>query len=197
MTDTVDTHDQLALRRARLAALREAGNAFPNDFRRDAFAAEIHARFADVAAEALDAAAPLFKEAGARRCIRLGVAGPFHSPLMKIAARDFSEFLAGIDFQEPKIPLFSNVTGGRVRDRAEIKALAVSHLVNPVKWTTEEASVADWMTESGMFDTPTKFDGDTGHDNLLVEVGPGRVLSGLWADSGLRGTCKPYTEFLQ
>jgi len=148
-------------------------------------------------AEALDAAAPLFKEAGARRCIRLGVAGPFHSPLMKIAARDFSEFLTGIDFQEPKIPLFSNVTGGRVRDRAEIKALAVSHLVNPVKWTTEEASVADWMTESGMFDTPTKFDGDTGHDNLLVEVGPGRVLSGLWADSGLRGTCKPYTEFLQ
>ncbi|MCU0937219.1 MAG: lysine--tRNA ligase [Gammaproteobacteria bacterium] len=55
MTDTVDTHDQLALRRARLAALREAGNAFPNDFRRDALAAEVHARFADLSAEALEA----------------------------------------------------------------------------------------------------------------------------------------------
>ncbi|MCU0936347.1 MAG: lysine--tRNA ligase [Gammaproteobacteria bacterium] len=55
MTDSVDTHDQLALRRARLAALREAGNAFPNDFRRDALAAEVHARFADLSAEALDA----------------------------------------------------------------------------------------------------------------------------------------------
>ena len=54
MTDTVDTHDQLALRRARLGALREAGNAFPNDFRRDTLAADLRARFQDVDAEALE-----------------------------------------------------------------------------------------------------------------------------------------------
>ena len=54
MTDTVDTHDQLALRRARLAALREAGNAFPNDFRRDTLAAELRVRFQDLDAQALE-----------------------------------------------------------------------------------------------------------------------------------------------
>ena len=55
MTEPVDSHDQLALRRAKLAALREAGNAYPNDFRRDVLAAELHARFREVGAEALEA----------------------------------------------------------------------------------------------------------------------------------------------
>jgi lysyl-tRNA synthetase class 2 len=55
MSEPADSHDQLALRRAKLAALREAGNPFPNDFRRDALAGELHARYADTPGEALEA----------------------------------------------------------------------------------------------------------------------------------------------
>ena len=55
MTDPVDSHDQLALRRSKLAALREAGNPYPNDFRRDAVAAELQARFKELGGEALEA----------------------------------------------------------------------------------------------------------------------------------------------
>jgi len=55
MSEPVDSHDQLALRRARLAGLRAAGPAFPNDFRRDTLAGDLHRRFAEVSAEALAA----------------------------------------------------------------------------------------------------------------------------------------------
>ncbi len=53
--DPQDTQGLLAQRRAKLDALREAGNAFPNDFRRDTLAADLHRRFGDTDAERLDA----------------------------------------------------------------------------------------------------------------------------------------------
>jgi lysyl-tRNA synthetase class 2 len=62
--DSPDSHDQLALRRARLAELRNAGSPFPNDFRRDALAAELHARYADVGADALESAPVRVRVAG-------------------------------------------------------------------------------------------------------------------------------------
>ncbi len=55
MSQEIDQHDQIAQRKAKLAALREAGNAFPNDFRRDALAAPLHARYDDHDGEQLDA----------------------------------------------------------------------------------------------------------------------------------------------
>ena len=132
--------------------------------------------------EALSAAEAMFKEAGAKRVIRLKVAGPFHSPLMAEAGERFRALLEGVSFNNPVLPLFSNVTGKPVATGAEAKTCAVAHITGPVRWTSEEAAIAAFMAEKGIA--------------TLVEAGPGKVLSGLWADSKLPGSCKPYGECL-
>lgn len=137
-------------------------------------------------AEALALAETAFKEAGARRVVRLKVAGPFHSPLMHEAGTEFSKVLEGVPFADPRVPLFSNVTGKRVLSGAEAKKCAVAHISNPVRWTSEEAEIA------ALPGFP--FGGVDGAVPALLEVGPGKVLSGLWADSRLAGVCKPYAE---
>lgn len=126
---------------------------------------------------ALDQAEEAFKTAGARRIVRLKVAGPFHSPLMASAGDKFAALLADITFADPVIPLFSNVTGCRVSSGEEAKKNAVLHITEPVRWTEEETAVSAL-------------------DTVLFEVGPGKILSGLWADSKLGGICKPYSEAL-
>ena len=134
-------------------------------------------------ADALTAAEAAFKAAGARRALRLKVAGPFHSPLMAKAGERFAAVLDAVVFKDPAIPLFSNVTGKRVSLGAEAKTCAVAHISNPVRWTEEEATIAASFVNAN-------------EEPALVEVGPGRVLSGLWADSKLSGVCKPYAEIL-
>ena len=67
MTDEQQQHDEnklIAQRREKLAALRKTGNAFPNDFRRDALAGELQARYADWSAEQLEAEPIRVKLAG-------------------------------------------------------------------------------------------------------------------------------------
>ena len=64
MTDTIDTNDQIEQRRLKLAELRRQGNAFPNDFRRDALAGDLHARHGAIDTAALDAAAQRVRVAG-------------------------------------------------------------------------------------------------------------------------------------
>lgn len=118
--------------------------------------------------DGLEAAEKAFAEAGARRCVRLAVAGPFHSPLMQKAADEFEKAIANVTFNDPKIPLFSNVTGKQVMSGEEAKKSAVLHLTNPVRWTDEEAVLGAMMTE------------DAANEWKVIEVGPGRVLGGLW-----------------
>jgi [acyl-carrier-protein] S-malonyltransferase len=115
-------------------------------------------------AQALAEAEKRFKEAGARRFMRLAVAGPYHSPFMKEAADAFAPHLSKVNFSDPKIPIFSNVTGKQVSSGAEAKALAVRQIVEPVRWTDEEALMAKLEPEA------------------LLETGPGKVLQGLWKD---------------
>lgn len=110
------------------------------------------------------------KEAGARRCVRLAVAGPFHSPLMQRAADNFKAALEPYTFCDPKITLFSNVTGKKVTEGAPAKVSAVDHLTNPVRWTDEEAVLADLIKSSG-------------DQWAVLEVGPGKVLAGLWGQT--------------
>ena len=127
---------------------------------------------------AVEAAA---KAAGAKRAIRLAVAGPFHSPLMQAAADEFKVALEPYTFSDPGIPLFSNVTGTRVSAGAAAKASAVDHLTNPVRWTDEEKVLADLIAA------------DKDSEWVILEVGPGKVLSGLWAQTALGETlpCTP------
>jgi [acyl-carrier-protein] S-malonyltransferase len=117
-------------------------------------------------AAALAAAAPVFKEAGAKRALRLQVAGPFHCPLMAEAADKFGPALESVHFSDPAIPLFSNVTGRAVGSGAEAKELALRQITSPVRWIAEENAIAALGVEA------------------LLETGPGKALQGLWKDSG-------------
>ncbi|WP_010253736.1 ACP S-malonyltransferase [Treponema primitia] len=117
-------------------------------------------------AKALTAAEAKFKEAGAKRVLRLQVAGPFHSPLMAEAADRFGPVLESITFKDPVIPLFSNVSGKEVRSGAEAQDLALKQITSPVRWIAEEHAIAALGIE------------------IALETGPGKVLQGLWKDSG-------------
>ena len=142
-----------------------------------AFAANLNSPMQTVVsgtAEGLDTAEKLCKEAGAKRFVRLAVAGPFHSPLMRGAAEEFSAALQDVQFNEPAIPIFSNVTGKRLLTGAEAKKNAVMHLTHPVRWLEEEREIAALAGEAA-----------------LLEIGPGMTLCNLWRDSGCAGTCLP------
>lgn len=126
--------------------------------------------------DALEQAEKAAVEAGARRAVRLKVAGPFHSPLMQAAADEFEKVLAGVTFAEPKIPLFSNVTGKQAANAAEVKSSAVLHLTHPVLWTDEEAVLASIIQA------------DSANEWAVLEPGPGKVLSGLWGQTTFGAT---------
>jgi [acyl-carrier-protein] S-malonyltransferase len=121
-------------------------------------------------AAGLELAETVFKAAGAKRVLRLAVAGPYHSPLMQEAADKFAAEITPVTFADPKVPLFSNVTGKRVSTGAEIRENIPRHMVQPVLWTDEEASIAALLKSGGA--------------RGLLETGPGRVLTGLWKDTG-------------
>jgi [acyl-carrier-protein] S-malonyltransferase len=116
-------------------------------------------------AEALSEAEKRFKEAGARRVVRLAVAGPFHSPLMKEAAESFRPVLEQVTFKDPVIPFYSNVTGTKIKSGEEIKRLALLQITSPVRWVDEEKAII----AAGGF-------------AQVLEAGPGTVLQGLWKE---------------
>jgi [acyl-carrier-protein] S-malonyltransferase len=113
---------------------------------------------------ALALAAERFPAEGARRVAVLAVAGPFHSPLMAGAAEEYRPFLEEAPFHDPRIPVFSNVTGERIGSGAEAKKLALEQITGPVRWIDQERG----LRETGM--------------EIALETGPGRVLQGLWRD---------------
>ena len=118
--------------------------------------------------EALEKVEAAAKEAGARRAVRLSVAGPFHCPLMQEAADNFEKALGDFTFNNPDKLLFSNVTGAKATEGAEIKKNAVLHLTNPVQWTSEETVLADIIKN------------DADNEWVVIEPGVGAVLTGLW-----------------
>lgn len=141
---------------------------------KDAYAANMNSVKQTVVSGTFDALAAVEKaasEAGARRAVRLKVAGPFHSPLMQDAAVEFEKAIADVNFNDPKIKLFSNVTGKECVSGEEAKKSAVLHLTNSVLWTDEEDCLASVMKADG-FDKWA-----------ALEVGPGKVLSGLWGNT--------------
>jgi [acyl-carrier-protein] S-malonyltransferase len=99
--------------------------------------------------------------AGARRCVRLKVSGPFHSPLIDSARQRFAEVVAGFEFRDPTTPVYANVTGARVASGAEAQRLCVAQIVSSVQWVTEIRALLD-----------------AGYRRFL-ETGPGTVLTGL------------------
>jgi len=112
--------------------------------------------------EKLPAAEQEARKAGARRVVRLKVAGAFHSPLMEPAAEKLERFLDSMEFRTPRFPVVSNVTGvAHPEEGEQIKELMVRQVCSPVKWV----DCMKWLAGRGAV--------------AYLECGPGRVLAGL------------------
>ena len=98
---------------------------------------------------------------GARKAVRLAVSVASHSVLMRRAQHEFSGVLARVPFREPKVPMLSNVHASVIQSADALRSELSDHLVHGVQWTESVRR----MVASGVTD--------------FVEVGPGRVLTGL------------------
>ncbi len=110
---------------------------------------------------AVERAATLAKDKGAKRALMLPVSAPFHSPLMQPAADVMAEALAAAEFKAPAVPLIANVLAHDVSDPDQIRSLLVEQITHSVRW---RESVA-WMANQGV----TEF----------WEIGAGKALSGM------------------
>jgi [acyl-carrier-protein] S-malonyltransferase len=99
--------------------------------------------------------------AGAMKCVRLEVAGAFHTPLMLPAVERLSAALARAEFHPPRIPVVSNVDARPHTDAAEIRGLLARQVVGVVEWHDSVAYILSTGVRS------------------VWEIGPGRVLRGL------------------
>jgi [acyl-carrier-protein] S-malonyltransferase len=112
--------------------------------------------------EAIDKACEALLASGAKRALKLPVGGAFHSPLMEPARVELEAAIAATPFHTPICPVYQNVTGSAVSDPEEIKMNLIVQLTAPVRWTqTMNAMIADGCSE-------------------VIEVGPGKVLQGLF-----------------
>lgn len=112
--------------------------------------------------DGIEKAEVLAKAAGAKRALRLNVAGAFHSRLMAPAARALADFLKDIPLHAPAAPVVSNVKGAPFESAEEIRTLMVRQVTESVRWIED----IEWMTGPGGI-------------TRLIECGPGKVLSGL------------------
>ena len=110
---------------------------------------------------AVDLASELCKAAGAKRVLPLSVSAPFHSPLMKSAAEHFAVELNKKELKSPSIPVLQNYSLGTSLDINEIRENLVYQIYNPVPWAATIKLFADRRI------------------NIVIEMGPGKVLSGL------------------
>ena len=111
---------------------------------------------------AIDIAIEKLTAAGARRAIKLPVGGAFHSPLMESAKNELKNAIDHTLFSHPICPIYQNVSGEAVIDAEQIKANLIAQLTAPVKWTQSMKNILE-------------------NKNIeVIEVGPGKVLQGLF-----------------
>lgn len=111
---------------------------------------------------AVEAACEKLSASGAKRAMLLPVGGAFHSPLMEPARRELEQAISSATFNEPVCPVYQNVTASGVTSPEQIADNLVKQLTAPVRWTqTMQQMISDGCDEA-------------------IEVGPGRVLQGLF-----------------
>ena len=110
--------------------------------------------------ESLERAGHLAKERGAKRVIPLPVSAAFHSRWMRPMSKSFAQDIERASFHGPRIPVVANVTA-RPASRDEIPNLLVEQTYSSVRWVES----VQYMAEHGV--------------QTFVEIGPGKVLSGL------------------
>lgn len=111
--------------------------------------------------EAVERAGVLCKEAGAKRALPLAVSVPSHCALMKPAADKLAVALQEIEFKQPEVQVVNNVDVIAQTDANAIRDALVRQLYNPVRWT----ETVELIAEKGI--------------TQLLEIGPGKVLTGL------------------
>ena len=111
--------------------------------------------------EAVERAGALCKEAGAKRALPLAVSVPSHCALMKPAADKLATTLNNMTFNAPQFAVINNVDVKVESSAANIKAALIAQLYSPVRWT----ETVEEMAKQGV--------------TQLVEMGPGKVLTGL------------------
>ena len=110
---------------------------------------------------AVEKAAALASEKGAKRAIMLPVSAPFHSALMAPAADAMREALSKVEKKVPVVPVIANVRAAPVANAEEIAALLVEQVTGQVRWR----ETVEWFGANGV--------------TTLYEIGSGKVLTGL------------------
>lgn len=109
---------------------------------------------------AVQAAVEKLTAAGAKRCVKLNVSGPFHSPLLTGAGEKLAAELAKVEIHDIAIPYIANVTADYVTDKEQVKPLLEKQVSSSVRWQqTVERMIADGV-------------------DTFIEIGPGKTLSG-------------------
>jgi len=112
-------------------------------------------------ARAVEAAAELAQEKGARRVVHLEVSAPFHCSLMEPAAARLRDVLEETDFHPVKYPVVTNTGAEANSDSTRVADILVRQVVSPVRW----AESLEFLKDSGVSE--------------FLEIGPSKVLSGL------------------
>ena len=110
---------------------------------------------------AIDRAVEIAPEFGARKCVKLAVSAPFHSPMMAPAADAMARAFMEVDSHDAQIPLIANVLAQPITNHKEI----IKHLIEQVTGTVRWRETMNYLQEQNVTD--------------LVELGAGRVLSGI------------------
>ena len=110
---------------------------------------------------AIDRAIPILKERGAKRAIKLNVSAPFHCALMKPAQNRLAVDLGEAGFRDLTFPVVTNVDAKPVVNGAEARDSLVRQVSQPVRWLES----VEFLINQGV--------------QTLIEIGPGKVLSGL------------------
>lgn len=108
---------------------------------------------------AVEKAAELLKEAGAKRCVMLNVSGPFHSKMLSEAGEKLYEVLKDVELKEFSIPYVTNVNAEYVKDTLVIKELLRDQVSSSVMW---QQSI-EKMIENGV--------------DTFIEIGPNKTLT--------------------
>jgi len=112
-------------------------------------------------ASAIDAAEAIAKEMGAKRYIKLAVAGAFHSEHMRSACDAFAKEVGSYDIKDSKIPVVTNFYAREVSKKDGILDALTKQITGPVRWIED----VEYMKSKGV--------------DTFIEIGPGSVLSGL------------------
>jgi [acyl-carrier-protein] S-malonyltransferase len=113
------------------------------------------------AAAAVEKASALCKAKGARRAVPLPVSAPFHCALMQPAQEEVARVLSALNLRDPQIPVAANVTGTLVTTADAARDALIRQVTGAVRWVDCVQTLVDAGPE------------------IFVEVGPGKVLSGL------------------